>query len=99
MDAFGGVSDLNAGIVRCVGCAKQRFQEDALRMMRAVRFAAQLGFSIDGETKAAVKELWLTHFSPSLVHAETYLPKVRQIFEAASLGFDGRTRELDFKEE
>ncbi len=49
--------------------------------------------------KAAVKELWLTHFSPSLVHAETYLPKVRQIFEAASLGFDGRTRELDFKEE
>ncbi len=49
--------------------------------------------------KAAVKELWLTHFSPSLVHAETYLPKVRQIFEASSLGFDGRTRELDFKEE
>lgn len=49
--------------------------------------------------KASVKELWLTHFSPSLVRAESYMPKVKQIFEAASLGFDGRTAELDFKEE
>ncbi len=49
--------------------------------------------------KASVKELWLTHFSPSLVHAESYMPAVKQIFEAASLGFDGRTVELDFKEE
>ena len=72
VDAFGGVSDLNAGIVRCVGCAKQRFQEDALRMMRAVRFAAQLGFSIDGETKAAVKELsgTLVHISAERIQAE-----------------------------
>ena len=72
VDAFGGVSDLNAGIVRCVGCAKQRFQEDALRMMRAVRFAAQLGFSIDGETKAAGKELsgTLVHISAERIQAE-----------------------------
>ncbi len=48
--------------------------------------------------KASVEELWLTHFSPSLVRAESYLPKVRQIFEAASLGFDGRSVELDFRE-
>lgn len=49
--------------------------------------------------KASAQELWLTHFSPSLVHAESYMPKVRQIFSSASLGFDGRTAELDYKEE
>lgn len=48
---------------------------------------------------ASVSELWLTHFSPSLVRAESYMPKVKKIFPAASLGFDGRTAELDFKEE
>ncbi len=49
--------------------------------------------------KAEVEELWLTHFSPSLVRAETYMPQVKQIFQNSSLGFDGRTIELDFKEE
>ena len=49
--------------------------------------------------KAGVKEMWLTHFSPSLVHAENYMPEVKKIFEPASLGFDGRTVELDFEEE
>lgn len=48
---------------------------------------------------ASVSELWLTHFSPSLVRAESYMPKVKEIFSRASLGFDGRTAELDFKEE
>lgn len=49
--------------------------------------------------KAGVEELWLTHFSPSLVKAESYMPQVKQIFEAASLGRDGRMTTLDFKEE
>lgn len=49
--------------------------------------------------KAEVEELWLTHFSPSLVKAETYMPQVKQIFKASSLGKDGRMIELDFKEE
>lgn len=49
--------------------------------------------------RAQAKELWLTHFSPSLVHAEQYLPKVRKIFGPASLGFDGRTTELGFEED
>lgn len=49
--------------------------------------------------KAEAGELWLTHFSPSLVHAERYMPKVKKIFEASSLGFDGRTVELDFEEQ
>ena len=48
--------------------------------------------------KAEVNELWLTHFSPSLVRAESYMPQVKQIFQAASLGYDGRTATLDFKE-
>ncbi len=48
---------------------------------------------------AGARELWLTHFSPSLVRAEDYMGKVRDIFPAASLGKDGRTAELNFEEE
>lgn len=54
VDAFDGVGDLERGVIRCVGDAGQRFDEDALRMLRAVRFSGQLGFSIDEETKAAI---------------------------------------------
>lgn len=49
--------------------------------------------------KAKVKELWLTHFSPSLVRAEDYMPKVREIFENSHLGKDGKSVELLFQEE
>lgn len=55
VDMFGGLEDLQAGIVRCVGRADDRFDEDALRMLRAVRFAAQLGFAIDKEAQDAIK--------------------------------------------
>lgn len=57
VDAFDGMSDLENGIIRCVGDAKERFTEDALRMMRAVRFSAQLGYDIEEKTKEAVIEL------------------------------------------
>ena len=57
IDAFGGIADLKKRMIRCVGNPTDRFTEDALRMMRAVRFAAQLGFSIEEETKAAAAEL------------------------------------------
>lgn len=57
VDAFDGVRDLKQGVVRCVGDARERFLEDALRMMRAVRFAAQLGFSIAEGTREAICEL------------------------------------------
>lgn len=57
VDAFNGKGDLESGIIRCVGNPKERFSEDALRMMRAIRFAAQLGFEIDLETRAAIYEL------------------------------------------
>ena len=48
---------------------------------------------------AQVKELWLTHFSPSLVGAKGYMNQVREIFPNAHLGEDGKTVELDFQEE
>ena len=54
VDIFGGEKDLEDGIVRCVGDANERFDEDALRIMRAVRFSAQLGFSIEEKTRTAI---------------------------------------------
>ena len=55
-DPFGGRADLERGIIRCVGEPRARFAEDALRMLRAVRFAAKLGFELDGATLAAALE-------------------------------------------
>ncbi len=54
VDAFGGLRDLERRRIRCVGRPEERFFEDALRILRAVRFAAQLGFSIEEGTKEAV---------------------------------------------
>lgn len=54
VDEFEGIKDLKDGIIRCVGDAGQRFDEDALRMLRAVRFAGQLGFEIDDNTRNAI---------------------------------------------
>lgn len=56
IDIYGGVSDIRSGIIRCVGNPKERFNEDALRTLRAVRFAGQLGFDIEPDTLKAVKE-------------------------------------------
>lgn len=56
VDAFDGMEDLDKGIIRCVGDAAERFGEDALRMLRAVRFSAQLGFTIAEDTKAAIRK-------------------------------------------
>ena len=50
VDAFHGMDDLKNGIIRCVGVPQERFDEDALRILRAVRFAAQLDFEIEEET-------------------------------------------------
>ncbi len=54
LDLFGGIDDLNNKIIRAVGEPKKRFTEDALRILRAVRFSAQLGFTIEENTKAAI---------------------------------------------
>ncbi|MGM9949906.1 MAG: CCA tRNA nucleotidyltransferase [Lysinibacillus sp.] len=56
IDLYGGRQDIHHKIIRAVGNPSERFAEDALRMLRAVRFSAQLGFAIEQETLAAVKE-------------------------------------------
>ena len=57
IDIFGGIEDLNNKTIRCVGNAEARFGEDALRILRAVRFAAQLGFEIEEETREGIVKL------------------------------------------
>lgn len=56
VDLFGGKEDLEAGIIRCVGNPGERFDEDALRILRALRFSAQLGFGVEKATEEAIRE-------------------------------------------
>lgn len=72
IDEFGGMEDLDEGIIRCVGSPEERFSEDALRMMRAVRFSAQLGYEIEPATKAAIRKLApnLNHVSAERIQVE-----------------------------
>lgn len=56
VDVFGGEADIEARVIRAVGDPRVRFSEDALRIMRAFRFCAQLGFEIDGNTLDAAQE-------------------------------------------
>jgi len=56
VDFYGGRQDIEAGVIRAVGDAQKRFSEDALRMLRAVRFSAQLGFLIESETLKAMQD-------------------------------------------
>ncbi len=56
-DPFGGVDDIRNRLIRCVGEPERRFEEDALRMFRAIRFAAKLNFTIEAETLAAIYKL------------------------------------------
>ena len=55
IDLFGGMEDLQNRLIRCVGNAYERFDEDALRILRAVRFSAQLDFHIEEQTKEAIR--------------------------------------------
>lgn len=57
VDAFDGAGDLEKGIIRCVGKAQERFEEDALRVLRGIRFAAQLGFTVEEKTRQAMAQL------------------------------------------
>lgn len=90
VDAFDGIGDLNKGVIKAVGDAKERFMEDALRIMRAVRFAAQLGFVIEENTKKAIQELANTLSKISAERIQVELTKlvtsknpdfVRQLYE------------------
>lgn len=72
VDEFGGIEDLENGIIRCVGIAEDRFNEDALRILRAVRFGAQLDFQIEESTADAIKKLAknLVNISHERIQAE-----------------------------
>ena len=72
VDAFGGMKDLNYHLIRCVGDPKERFEEDALRILRAVRFSAQLDFAIEEHTADAIRSqvLSLKNISAERIQAE-----------------------------
>lgn len=72
VDLFGGMEDINRKIIRCVGDPVERFTEDALRMLRAVRFSAQLGFTVEENTKAALTKMSgnLEHVSAERIQTE-----------------------------
>ena len=57
VDCFGGQADLENGLIRCVGNANERFEEDALRILRALRFAAIYGFRIEEKTAEAARRM------------------------------------------
>lgn len=72
VDHFDGIGDLQRKIIRCVGEPKERFDEDALRILRTVRFAAQLNFSIDEKTQKAIRDqaVFLKDISAERIHVE-----------------------------
>lgn len=72
VDLYGGVADLNSGLIRCVGEAEARFSEDALRILRALRFAARYGFRVEEKTAAAMatQRSMLRHVSAERVFSE-----------------------------
>ena len=72
VDAFDGSGDMKKKVITCVGKAEERFTEDALRILRAVRFSAQLGFDIEQNTKKAITKLApsLANISKERIYAE-----------------------------
>lgn len=72
VDPFGGQRDLRAGLLRCVGVPVKRFEEDALRILRGLRLSAETGFSIEGDTAAAMRQKshTLLHLAPERVFSE-----------------------------
>jgi len=79
IDLVGGIKDLNDGVIRTVGEASQRFKEDNLRKLRAIRFATRLGFQIETETFLAIKN------DPSLnVSGERIVNELQNAFETSA---------------
>lgn len=72
IDYVGGLADLQAGIIRAIGDPEQRFEEDHLRMLRAIRFAARFGFQIEPATLAAIQKLHakISRVSPERIRDE-----------------------------
>lgn len=83
VDIYGGIEDLNNGIIRCVGNPYERFDEDALRILRAIRFAARFGFKIEKETKAAMLKLYPTIGKVSIERINTEFTKTLECKDAS----------------
>ncbi|MDF2674952.1 MAG: poly(A) polymerase [Clostridiales bacterium] len=73
IDYFNGLNDINIRVIRCVGNANERFKEDGLRMMRGIRFSAQLGFDIEKETENAI-------FQNSALIVKVSIERIQQEF-------------------
>ncbi len=76
VDYYRGMEDMEIGVVRCVGVPEERFEEDALRIMRAVRFSAQLGFHIDSFTMKAIQKLSSSLLTISAERIQSELTKI-----------------------
>ena len=85
IDIFDGRKDMENRIIRCVGDPEERFREDALRMMRAVRFSAQLGYEIEAATETAI-----THLAENLkkISAERIQVELLKLFMLPLSGKD-----------
>ena len=97
VDIFGGTEDLGRGIIRCVGNAMERLSEDALRILRGVRFAAQLGFAVEKETQEAMGILapTLQNISAERIQVELVKMMVSPIPDTLRLSYElGITREF-----
>ena len=72
IDPFNGLNDIHLRMIRCVGDPVKRFSEDALRMLRAIRFSALPGFQLEEKTLAAIRKQWrdLAYVSMELIQAE-----------------------------
>ena len=82
VDLFGGTEDIKNGIIRCIGDPEQRFNEDALRIMRALRFSSVLGFDIeDGTARSIHKNAELL----KMVSAERIFSELKQLLNGANV--------------
>lgn len=89
IDYHGGTDDIEKGLLRTVGDAKERFSEDALRILRAVRFAARFDFNVDDKTMEAMKELKETVNSTSIERIRD------ELFKTIDYGGDKFANALD----
>ncbi len=86
IDPYGGREDVKKRLIRALGDPKERFQEDALRILRAVRFSAQLGFTIEEQTKTAMKALAHTLNGVSFERIRDEMEKI-MASDGPSIGF------------
>lgn len=100
VDVFDGIADLENGVIRCVGEANERFGEDALRMLRAIRFSAQLGYTIEEKTYEAICGLApsLAHISAERIQAELVKLMVSPHPEYLRIAYDTNVTSVFFPE-